>query len=320
MARGPLVSRLHDLPPVPRLCAARLRRSAPAERPRRILFYPERPKPEAVVTAVCAERGWEIEHRPWWAFDQALRWQDRTRVGVPRVLARIARERPVWNLGCTDIRKGVVDGAFERVFGRSLAVDPTRHVGPMVEKSEANGRHDGRVIEGPVARPRRGAYYSRVVDNRVSEGVVEDLRVVVVGDEIPVVYTKRRPLETRFANRNLESELLEAGDVLSTEEREALLRLSAGIRLDLGELDVLRDRADGRIWVVDVANTPFGPPNHIPPEQGREAVARIGESLARLPSAERLSHSSHPVADAGEDADRDLRVERPAARWRYNEA
>jgi len=283
VARRRVRSLLHDLPPVPGLCAARARRPAASGTgaPRRLLFYPEQPKPEAVITAVCAERGWEIEERPWRPFDEALRWQDRTRVSVPRVLAGIARERPVWNLDCTDIRKGVVDRAFEEVFGRSLAVDPTRHAGAMVEKSEANGRHDGRIVEGPLERRRRGAYYSRVVDNRVGAELVEDLRVVVVGDEIPVVYAKRRPLETRFANQNLASELLEAADALSEAERAGLLRFCARVHLDLGELDVLRDAGDGRIWVVDVANTPFGPPNHIPPEQGKEAVVRIGASLER---------------------------------------
>jgi hypothetical protein len=49
--------------------------------------------------------------------------------------------------------------------------------------------------------------------------------------------------------------------------------------LDYGELDLLRDRGDGRIYVVDVNSTPWGPPNHISEDQSRIAVARMASAF-----------------------------------------
>lgn len=43
-------------------------------------------------------------------------------------------------------------------------------------------------------------------------------------------------------------------------EAELLLRLCRALGLDYGELDVLRDVEDGKLYVVDVNNTPWAPP------------------------------------------------------------
>jgi glutathione synthase/RimK-type ligase-like ATP-grasp enzyme len=71
---------------------------------------------------------------------------------------------------------------------------------------------------------------------------------------------KRRRAEQRFANTNHDVALAETDDVLSAAEQRQLSRFTRAMRLDWGGLDVLRDRRDGRIYVVDVNKTDMGPP------------------------------------------------------------
>ena len=79
--------------------------------------------------------------------------------------ARGGDRRPVRSTnGCRDISKSAVEAASIGAFGYGLFVDPRRHVGPYVMKSEQNGRHDGRVVEGPRSAE-LGFVYQRLVDN-----------------------------------------------------------------------------------------------------------------------------------------------------------
>ena len=59
------------------------------------------------------------------------------------------------------------------------------------------------MIDGPITEVDPGLAYERLVDNRTDENTVLDLRVPMVGDEIPFVYLKHRPLGDRFSNTNL---------------------------------------------------------------------------------------------------------------------
>jgi hypothetical protein len=47
--------------------------------------------------------------------------------------------------------------------------------------------------------------------------------------------------------------------------------LCARIALHYGELGILRNREGGKIYVVDVNKTPFGPPVGIPREEAKAA-------------------------------------------------
>ena len=45
--------------------------------------------------------------------------------------------------------------------------------------------------------------------------------------------------------------------------------------IDYGELDILRDNNDGRIYIVDANNTPSGPPNGLTDVQECLALHRM---------------------------------------------
>ena len=52
----------------------------------------------------------------------------------------------VINKNCTDISKSNVDKVFLEIFGYSLSLDPKNFHGSILEKSEQNAKHDGKII------------------------------------------------------------------------------------------------------------------------------------------------------------------------------
>jgi hypothetical protein len=242
----------------------------------RILFYPRRPHPFAAVYKICHLLGYRIITSTRAEFDVAVYWSDETwRSGSGSALPPAAGVGSVVNGWCTDISKTAVDSAFDAAFGYSLAVDPRRYAGRCVVKSDRNATHDGRIVECPVSEMAPGKVYQRIVNNLVSPGIVEDIRVPVFGDRVPFVYVKYRAENDRFSNLNDEARMVAASECLTTAEIQGLLRVCRTMGLDYGELDVLRDRDDGRVYLVDVNATPWGPPNHLRREHRPVALAAM---------------------------------------------
>jgi glutathione synthase/RimK-type ligase-like ATP-grasp enzyme len=74
--------------------------------------------------------------------------------------------------------------------------------------------------------------------------------------------------------------LCEVSTVLSTSEVGLLIRLCREIGLDYGEVDVLRDVDDGKMYIIDINNTPFGPPNHLDSRSSSVALERLSEAFS----------------------------------------
>lgn len=182
---------------------------------------------------------------------------------------------------CTDIRKSTVSNVQEKVFGHALDIDPTAHEGEAVEKSEINGAHDGIVVHCPLKKPKEGKAYQHLIDNEVSPGMVEDLRTVVVGDGLVLVYRKRRKKEMRFLNTNTEVVIAKPKDVFSEKETETIKRYAKEVGLDIGELDILRDKNTQKLFVVDVTTTSMSPPIRLPYRVRRECLQKIGEAFRK---------------------------------------
>ncbi|HEU5300585.1 MAG TPA: hypothetical protein VFW08_13900 [bacterium] len=217
---------------------------------------------------------------PW---DVAFKWQDSTFFDRA-VLGRLPGDTSIINGESVDISKTAVDAAMKRAFGYSAAVDPMRYAGLVVQKSDQNAKHDGTVVECPVTSGSvvPGCVYQRLIDNTVHGRAIYEFRVPVIGGQIPLVFVKYRPIERRFMIRNTIAQMTEAADVFSDDEITSLVAFSREMRLDYGELDVLRDNNDGRLYVVDANNTPHGPPKRLSPTQQQEAVARLGDALVAL--------------------------------------
>ncbi len=238
-----------------------------------VWFAPDRPRPWYLVWAVAAWSGARIARTPQEAV--AGFYFDDSATGAP---PNTGPERR-FNWRCTDVTKSHVARVFEQAFGYPLMIDPATAEGPLVEKGEDNGVHDGRIVMAPCpALP--GKTYQKLIDNTEGD-LVADLRTPCVGGRPACVFIKRRPVAERFANHNSSTTLTTPQAVFSEAELESIAAFCAGMGLDWGGLDILRDK-DGRIYVVDVNKTDMGPPIALPLKDKLNATRLLAAAFLTL--------------------------------------
>lgn len=239
-----------------------------------IWFAPVVPHPRYMVRIAALWAGIGIAASPGEA-DAAFFFADTT-VSVPPPPGH----GHALNFACGDISKRHVAAVFAQVFGYPLALDPATTAGPLLEKSDANGTHDGRIVAGPTpARP--GFVYQRVVDT-VAGGFSTDLRTHVVGGRVVAVWVKRRAAAHRFEPANLDARLVDPASVFSPAEIDRIAAFAAAMGADWAGLDILRDRGDGRIYIVDVNKTDAGPIIALPFRHKLRSIALLAAALTAL--------------------------------------
>ncbi len=242
-----------------------------------VFFYPSRPHPMEILYKVFHLSGYRITDNPNVKADIVVNYEDttvRTRNDIAKYLKG---NQYVINRYCTDIRKEKVEVMFRRVFGYGLKINPQTHKGNYIKKSNLNAMHDGVVLTVPK-KPQRGYVYQKVVNNQIKDTVL-DFRAPFIIGTIPFVYLKYRPVETRFSNTNRYAKITNTKNVFSQNEIEKIRKFCKLMGLDYGELDILRDNDDKRIYIVDVNNTPSGPPNHIQKGDYWKALTIITDTL-----------------------------------------
>jgi hypothetical protein len=220
-----------------------------------VWFAPDRPRPWYLVWSAAAWGNLRIASTPAEAqacfYFHDSTWSPAAEPAHPRH----------FNYRCRDVSKSHVARVFGEVFGYPLLLDPTTHVGPAVEKSETNGDHSGRIVGCPMS-PREGYCYQRLIDT-TGEGeaasFIHDLRTPTVGGRPVAVLTKKKPADNRFSIHNLSVTLSAPEEIYSPDELALIGRYCEAMNLDWGSLDILRDRQDGRIYIVDVNKTDVGP-------------------------------------------------------------
>ncbi len=242
-------------------------------------WVPARPKPWYKAWNVTKWMGFRYSD-DYPACDVLFYFEDKTKGSIHEEI--LNSNKKILNGRCTDISKARVEEVFEKVFGYGLAVDPTTYTGKVVQKSQINARHDGRIIECPIDAADPDYSYQRFIENCYDGKLAEDIRVPIVGGEIPMVYLKRRPTAIRFANDNTEAIMVETVEALSQDEVDKLIAFSREIGLDFGGLDVLRCRESGKIFVVDVNKTDMGPPVPLKTTDKLRALTRLGRAFVSL--------------------------------------
>jgi hypothetical protein len=251
----------------------------------RVLFYPEFPVMEGyTLVSICHELGWQGVSTPDEPFDVAVAWEDSTWLAPQPELEAIAARIPVWNLDCRDISKRRVDAACREVFGYGAEVDPLSHRGACAVKTDENARGHGSFVHGPVARPEPGMVYQRFI-HCTENGRTVNYRVPVIDGAIPLCYVlERAPIVDHLKTAAVACRLVAVDELFSADESACILALCDRMGLDFGELDVLRDDDDGRIYVLDVNKTPAGTGiayrHRWSVEQRRSALLRLSQAFA----------------------------------------
>lgn len=239
--------------------------------PRKISWrvIPSRPVPLYLLWSIGRVLGATYTHS---SSTLCIVWDDTTRT-----------ERPVPNAvngACTDIRKSTVAAAFQKHFGYPLTIDPCTYTKPYVTKSETNAAHDG-VIHSGTSKKNPSVTYQVLVDNRSDdEKYVIDLRTVIVGNTIPLVYKKIRPVARRFDSGSVRTTIEEPVDVFSKDEQQRILKTAQALGMDFGELDVIRDRITQKVYVVDANKTSISPPIHMLYHERKRAIERTAHAFA----------------------------------------
>jgi hypothetical protein len=206
---------------------------------------------------------------------------DDATTGSSALLLEKYPKKKILNARCTDISKVKVDKVHQDVFGYNTFVDPADYHGEAVVKSDVNALHDGRIIVCPVAtREKDDKVYQVLIDNSFDDQYVLDYRVPVVMGRIPHVYLKYKRREVRFTNEVTYSELKNTDDFFTADEQERIRKFASQMGAEFCELDVLRNKTDGRIYVIDVNKTPYGPPFGLKQEDAEKAIVNLSSLLA----------------------------------------
>lgn len=178
--------------------------------------------------------------------------------------ARLSEGVRVSNDTHLDTDKANVDQKFAAVAGYSSLLDPAAESGLAIVKSRQNARHDGRIRKLPLDTfDPDDVICQRLIGNTLGE-YVADIRVPFVLGNPVLAYVKIRECSRRFDNANAHARLVMPSEVLTTEEIRLCQRFCDAIGLDYGELDILRDGREGRIYIVDANDGPAGPTKVLP--------------------------------------------------------
>lgn len=222
-----------------------------------VLFYPQRPQPFHMAYLICHRLGYKITNDPSARYDTAIAFED-TEVRLAETsLADLCAGRDMINGQCGDISKARVGEIFEKVFGYGTTIDPRTYRGLCVRKSNSNAVHDGKVIECPCA-PEAGYIYQKLINNQYGGDKVQDIRITICKETISLAQRRFRSLHDRFDNTR-HSDVVDVDAVLRPEEQEKVIAFCKAFGLEYGDLDILRDIDDGKIYIVDVNNAPSGP-------------------------------------------------------------
>jgi len=260
--------------------AAMFRQRISGNADKTILVYPHYPSRGSTIFRIAKKLGFEVTNKISRSKNLAIYWEYNTVRSEFQPLTELTATRVI-NLFNRDISKDKVDQAMHASFGYSTVLDPLTHQGVVVKKSLQNAVHDGQKIECPTS-PEQGFIYQKFIDSSVNDKEVMDLRIPLMKGTIPHIYLNYRNNQERFKNVPDRAVLAEnVEDLLSEEEIRKLADFCQIFQLEYGELDVLRDTNDGRIYIVDANNTPQGPPKHLPEKDKIRAVELLSRSFEK---------------------------------------
>jgi hypothetical protein len=242
-----------------------------------IVVFPDYPSKKTTLFKIARRLRFRITNKRLKRPRLVIWFHDTTNASSALLEQHYPQQR-VLNAGCTDISKTTVDRIHQAIFGYNTFIDPKTHHGQAVEKSDINALHDGSIVRCPLNTPKANAVYQVVIDNSTGSEFL-DYRVPVIGHAIPLVYAKYKHEAVRFTNDVHRSELLEVNAIFSPEEQAHIIRFTQAMGADFCELDVLRDNASGKIYVIDVNKTPYGPPKGLGKRNHLRAISRLSDAF-----------------------------------------
>jgi len=139
------------------------------------------------------------------------------------------------------------------VFGYTWEVDPLRHIGMALKKSNFNAVKYGEYVQCPRDRE-KDFVFARIIDTQLPNFKKRDIRVVWMNG-IKFIVAKDKQPDEPFKTLST-TEYNEIEDPFTANEIDKISEFCYMINLDYGEIDILRSNYDNRIYIVDVNNLP----------------------------------------------------------------
>ena len=163
--------------------------------------------------------------------------------------------------------KEYIGKVFNKIFNYTLRVDPLTYHGTAIVKKNGNGTKFGEILDLPINENevlQNHTYQKLILSNSSkNKNIFYEIRVPIFGNIIPCIFYKTRREDKRFESKNIKVEILRTDEILSQEELHQIVYYCKYINLDYGEIDILRNNEDGKIYIIDVNNTPWWPCNKL---------------------------------------------------------
>ena len=201
-------------------------------------------------------------------YDVGIYWDPRMDINkqTPK-LKQNGKKIKLINLFLVDTAKGFVAESFEQHFKYGYKVDPTTFNGYCISKHNGNGTKSCFFLKCPIEANEifKDHSYQQIIDytDKKDPNTLYELRIPIVGGIIPCVLFKTRNRGLRFTSKNRSIQIVNPLKYLTEEECNKIITYCRYIGLELGEIDVLRSHEDGRIYIIDVNNTSWWPPNKL---------------------------------------------------------
>lgn len=242
-----------------------------------ILVYPEYPNKRTTIFKIAKHLNYNLTNNIKAKHNIAINWEDTTFRNHYPELENLSSK--VINIKSTNISKVYVDKIFKDVFGYCTTINPKTYKGKIVRKSDLNAKHDGEILNGPFENVDPNSIYQILIDNSHGDDLVEDIRVPVIGTNLDFAYIKYRDINERFKNTTVKTKYVDINTVLSEEEIKLINLFCNKLNFEFGELDILRNKNDNKIYIVDINNTPYGPPANTTKENTTKAINKLALKL-----------------------------------------
>lgn len=229
---------------------------------RKVLVYPSDMRTRTPMWYICYMLNMKITTNIDDQYDMVIHWYDSTFKQPNAKLVEFAKNHQTINLFSTDISKKRLDILFKEVFGYNTEIDPLLYQGQVLEKGNINAKKSAKIIQCPIQQKKEDYVYQIVIDNQYDDNYVIDYRVPIFKDSIPFVYKKFIPLKARFSSMPDKVFIKETEEIFNKEEVDNIIKLCQAMNVEYGELDVLRNKTDNKIYVVDVNDTPGALPGY----------------------------------------------------------